>query len=86
MNDLFVFQAQINVMANRPNAGNTSQPTTHAENDNSSPPPPPPTTLGPPSSGTVAAQTETAATNANQTQDAPQTQSARPHVTTQGKY
>jgi hypothetical protein len=80
--DLFVFQAQINVMANRQNASNSSQPTTHAENDNSSSVPP--TTSAPPSTGTAAAQTETATTNTNQTQDAPQTQSARPHVTTQG--
>jgi hypothetical protein len=91
--DLFVSQAQINVMANRQNAGNNLQPSTHAENDNS-----PsansslvanPTSAAPsaaPDSGASAAQTETAGSNTNQTQDAPQTQSERPQVSSQCKF
>jgi hypothetical protein len=90
--DLFVFQAQINVMANRQNASSNSQPSTHADNDSS----PSANSLAvanatsaapsaPPDTGASAVQSETAGSNTNQTQDAPQTQSERQQVSSEGK-
>jgi hypothetical protein len=86
---MFVSQAQINVRANR-RIGN--RPPSHAENDNSSSANSSTvanTTSSAPSapldSGASTAQTETAGSNTNQTQDAPQTQSERPQVSSQGE-
>jgi hypothetical protein len=79
-------------MANRQNTGNSSQSSTHVENDNSatanssSVPTAAPAAAASPSSGASAAQTETAVSSANQAQDAPQTQSPRPQITTQGRH
>lgn len=85
-------QAQINVMANRQNAGNNSQPSTHVENDNSpsanSLPIPNTTSAAPsapPDSGASAVQSETAGSNTNQTQDAPQAQSERQQVSSEAQ-
>ena len=97
--NVFIFQAQINVMGNRQNGNNSSHVPTHADNDNSTsahstsvapqsaaaaaPPP-----SAPPDSGASAPQTETAetvASNADQTQDSPQTQAGRPQGTAQGE-
>jgi hypothetical protein len=92
LTDLFVSQAQINVMANRQNAGNSSHPSSHAENDNSSSAnsstvanTTSSASSAPLDNGASAAQTETAGSNTNQTRDAPQSQSERPEVSSQGK-
>jgi len=92
--NLFIFQAQINVMGNRQNGSNSSHVPVHADSDNSasahSTSVAPQSAAAaapsaPPDSGASAPQPETATSNTDQTQDSPQTPAGRPQGTAQGE-
>jgi cytoskeletal protein RodZ len=92
--NVFIFQAQFNVMGNRQSSSNSSHVPVHADSDNSasahSTSVAPQSAAAaapsaPPDSGASAAQTETATSNTDQTQDSPQTPAGRPQGTAQGE-
>jgi len=98
MTNVFIFQAQINVMGNRQNGSNSSHVPVHADNDNSASAhstsvapqsaaaaAASPAPSAPPDSGASAPQTETATSNTDQTRDSPQTPAGRPQGTAQGE-
>lgn len=77
-------------MGNRQNGNSSSHVPAHADNDNSASAHSASVTTrsaaaAPPDSGPPAPQTETVASNTDQTQDAPQTQAGRPQGTAQGE-
>jgi hypothetical protein len=93
---VLIFQAQINVMGNRQSGSNSSHVPAHVDSDNSasahSTPVGPQSAAAagtapsaPPDSGASTPQTETSASNTDQTQDSPQTQARRPQGTAQGE-
>lgn len=91
--NVFIFQAQINVMGNRQNGSNSSHVPVHADSDSSAsahstsvaPQSAAAAPAVPPDSGASAPQTETATSNTDQTQDSPQTPAGRPQGTAQGE-
>jgi hypothetical protein len=92
---MLIFQAQINVMGNRQSGSNSSHVPAHVDNDNSASAhstsvapqsaAAAPAPSAPPDSGASGPQTETSASNTDQTQDSPQTQAGRPQGTAQGE-